>query len=502
MEKEEKPEFIPRVDMALEGGRYFYNWPGYAWRGRRRIHVDILKLRKNVLFLEYEDENILGSRTANDDNIQKIRHEIAYLGLRQERDNYSLSYFYRHICHNRVERTTGKFMLWDVIEARWETKGMRLGYKNEGIDFDAGQDFELLNKFNGMAGLGIVTTHEHCRYAAVGEGGVRYDILRYKRSVPYVQGKLYATIGPKVNPNLTLETGTRFHLRHFDLSPFIEYEHQYDAERREGPVGNLLFTGLRLETHTDELISAFGNRNSFLPALHAGGYYARVLGSDNFHYDSDLAFNLDLYQKDRLTAFFNTGLTLNTTTENMKPHFIGYALEPGIAIDTNQKDLDFFFRHWERHNGNVGGDDPLDGITERYNLIGTRFQSRGMKLGYSNEGIDFDSGQDFEYLRKIDWQVSAGGYFERACYDYDWEAGVKARWDILRYKRKVPYLLAGCSVLAGDNTDGDYSMEAGVRFCGKKGNAKLFTQHRRRENASRFGGYEAKQTMLGLGFAF
>ncbi|HEA46906.1 MAG TPA: hypothetical protein ENH97_00650 [bacterium] len=125
-----------------------------------------------------------------------------------------------------------------------------------------------------------------------------------------------------------------------------------------------------------------------------------------------------------------------------------------------------------------------------------------MKLGYANEGIDFDSGKDFEFLKKVDWKVSAGGYVNTAHYDYDWEAAAGARWDILRHKRKVPYLLANLSLLQGPNTDGDYTMEGGVRFCGKKGSASLFTQYRYRENASRFGGYDAKQTIMGLRFEF
>ncbi len=500
-EEEKKVEFIPRVDMALEAGRYFHNWPGYAWRFRRRFNIDIWRFGNKVLFMEYEDENILGSRTAGDDNPQKIRHEIAYLGLRQEWEKYSLSYFYRHVCHNRVDRTTGKYMLWDVIEARWETKGMRLGYKNEGIDFNSQKEFEILNKFNGMAGLGIVPTHEHVKYSAVGEGGVRYDILRYRNGVPYLLGKVYATTDSRVRPNLTLESGIRFHLKNFDLTPFVEYEHQYDVERREGPVGNFFFTGLRLETHGDELVPTFKRNSSFFPELHVGGYYAKILGSDDFGYDSDLAFNLDLYQRDRFTAFLNTGLAINSTTENQKPHFIGYSLEPGLEIDFEKRVWDFFFRNWSRYNGDVNGD-GLDRITERYKLIGTRFQSRGMKLGYRNEGIDFDSVKDFEFLKKIDWKVSSGGYVNTSNYDYDWEAGAGARWDILRHRRKIPYLLANLSLLQGPNTDGDYTIEGGVRFCGKKGNASLFTQYRYRENASRFGGYDTKQTIMGVGFEF
>lgn len=493
-----KTGFIPRVDMALEGGRYFDNWPGYAWRARRRIHIDIFKSENRVIFMEYEDESILGSQTANDDNLQKVRHEIAYLGLRQEWEKHSLSYFYRHVCHNRIDRTTGKFMLWDVIEARWETKGMRLGYKNEGINFDSREEFELLNKFNGMAGIGAVTTHEHSRYLAVGEGGIRYDILRYRNQVPYLLGKIYTTVDPHWRPSLTLESGIRVHLENFDLTPFIEYEHQYDAVRRSGNVGNFLFTGLRLETHPDELVSAFKRTYLFLPALHAGGYYAKILGSDGFGYDSGLAFNLDLYQRNKFTTFLNTDLDLNTSNENMKPNFISYTLEPGMAINFNKNILDFFFRRWSRHNGNI-----YDGITEGYKLVGSRLQSPGMKVGSRNEGINFDSGKDFEFLKKVGWQISAGGYVHTANYDYDWEAGAKARWDILRHKRRVPYLLAGLSLLQGPNTDGDYSIEAGMRFCGKeRGNANLFTQYRYRENASRFGGYDAKQIILGLGFEF
>lgn len=496
-EKEKKVEFIPRVDMALEMGRYFHNWPGYASRFKRRVNIDIWGFKNKVIFFEYEDENILGSRTASEDDPQKIRHEFVYLGLRREWEKYSLSYSYTHISNNRVDRTIGDIKHWDSVEAKWETKGMRLGYKNEGIDFDPQKEFELLKKSNGMAALGVVTAKEADRYYVIGQGGIRYDILRYRNKIPYFLTKLYATFDPNLNPNLTVETGVRIHLKNFDLTPFIEYTHQYDVERWEGPVANLFFTGLRLETHGNELVPTFKRNSPFLPELHVGGYYAKVLGSDNFGYDSNLAFNLDLYRRDRLTGFLNTSLAVNSSTKNQKPRFIGYSLEPGLAIDFDKNVLDLFFRHWSRHNGNA-----FDGINEGYKLIGTRFQSRGMKLGYANEGINFDSERNFEFLKKVDWKVSAGGYVNTANYDYDWEAGAGARWDILRHKRKVPYLLANLSLLQGPNTDGDYTMEAGVRFCGKKGNASLFTQYRYRENASSFGGYDTKQTIMGLRFEF
>ncbi|HEA46907.1 MAG TPA: hypothetical protein ENH97_00655, partial [bacterium] len=169
------------------------------------------------------------------------------------------------------------------------------------------------------------------RYYVIGQGGIRYDILRYRNKIPYFLTKLYTTVDPKLKPNLTVETGVRIHLKHFDLTPFIEYTHQYDVERWEGPLGNFLFTGLRLETHGDELVPTFKRNSPFLPELHVGGYYAKVLGSDNFGYDSDLAFNLDLYRRDRLTSFLNTSLAVNSSTKNQKPHFIGYSWEPGLA---------------------------------------------------------------------------------------------------------------------------------------------------------------------------
>ncbi len=496
-EGEKKVEFIPRANMALEMGRYFHNWPGYAWRFRRRVNIDLFKFGNKVLFFEYEDESILGSNRVSEDDPHKTCHELTYLGLRQEWEKSSLSFFYTHICHNWVDRTTSKSRLWDVVGARWETKGMRLGYKNEGIDFDSQKEFEFLNKFNGMASLSAVTTSGNGRYYAISEGGIRYDILRYRNGIPYLLTNLSATFDSNLKPNLTVESGVRFHLKNFDLTPFIEYGHQYDLERWEGSVANLFFTGLRLETHGDELVPTFRRNSPFLPELHVGGHYAKILGSDEFGWDSDVAFNLDLYRRDRLTAFLNTGLAINTSTKNQKPYYLGYSLEPGLAIDFDKNVLDLFFRHWSRHDGKAH-----DGITEGYKLIGTRFQSRGMKLGYANEGIDFDSERNFEFLKKVDWKVSAGGYANTANYDYDWEAEAGARWDILRHKRKIPYLLANLRLLQGPNTDGDYTMEAGVRFCGKKGDASLFTQYRYRENASRFGGYEAKQTIMGVRFEF
>ncbi|HEA46938.1 MAG TPA: ComEA family DNA-binding protein, partial [bacterium] len=199
-------EFMPRVDMALETGRYFHNWPGYAWRFRRRINIDIWRFENKVLFFKYEDENILGSRTASEDDPQKIRHEFVYLGLRQEWEKYSLSYSYTHISNNRVDRTIGDIKHWDTVEAKWETKGMRLGYKNEGIDFDPQKEFELLKKFHGMAALGVVTAKEAARYYVIGQGGIRYDILRYRNKIPYFLTKLYTTVDPKLKPNLTVET--------------------------------------------------------------------------------------------------------------------------------------------------------------------------------------------------------------------------------------------------------------------------------------------------------
>ena len=145
----------------------------------------------------------------------------------------------------------------------------------------------------------------------------------------------------------------------------------------------------------------------------------------------------------------------------MFPRYIKQDAEGGVSYKSDFINalIEPYYRYFRNDEGNY-----YKGYTERYSSAGLRIQSRNMKTGYANKGIDFDSPENLESINTIDWMVSAERVFNKFYYDYDWECGILARWNIFRYRKIIPFMSAGIRFLIDENSDEIYTLESGLRI--------------------------------------
>ena len=487
--------FMPNVNMLIESVYYSSNKADYSAKFQRLIQMDVLRFRNISLGLEFNEETTLGGPKYSSEEPYNLRNSIRYLNLRYDGNKRSFGLFYNHFCDNGIERSGGE-RGWDVMGLELMTKNMRYGHKNYGIDFNEQKEFEFLSQFGYTISLAKKVTERGQELEAIGELSLRWDILRYKNYIPYLELGLNPIWGSESRWDYHFELGTRINYRRAILAPFIRYSYQHDLDRWKGESEHFFMLGLRLETLSKEYIDSLEKKGGFSPQVHMEGYYANLVGADDFEWNGNLSLNIDFLQEEFLRVFLNTNVDNLSPSGEWRPRFVTYQLEPGIGIDENEKSLEFIYRQSLRYDVNAS-----DGFTEKSGLLGIRGRTKGMRTGYKNEGIDFSSPKRFECLKKIDWQVLKGRYIYTSEYNYDWNIRLCARWDILRHIRKILYLEGNLNFLIGDNSDLEYYIESGIRFH-DVGDITFFGRYQHRRNVDRFGGYSDNYTLAGIRFEF
>ena len=489
-------KFIPEVNMMIESSVYDSNQLDYKSRFQRLIQMDVLRYSDISLGFEYNEETVLGGPGYSSDEPYNLRHRLKYLNLRHDREEKSLSLFYKHTCVNGIDRSGGE-RSWDVIGLELETKNMRCGYKNDGIKIDSQKEFEFLSQIGYAVSLGKVVVKRNPEAEAIGEFSLRWDILRYKNYIPYLELGLQSIWGSELRLDYNLELGTRINYTKAFLAPFIKYSYEHDIDRWKGIDEHFFMAGLRLETLSRDDYSLIPQEQfGMFPQINMEGYYANLVGAEAFEWNGNVSLNIDFFRGENLRTFLNTNVDILSPDRAFRPRFITYTLEPGIGLSDEEKFLDLIFHHTSRYDGNTS-----DGFIEHTGLIGLRQETIGMKTGYKNEGIDFTSPKRFEFLKKIDWEVVGGRYIYTSDYDYDWNVELSARWDILRHIKKIPYLEGNLNFLLGKGIDIEYYIETGVRLH-DVGDITVFSRYQHEANIDRFGGYDKGYVLAGVRIEF
>ena len=494
-EDERLIKFIPEVNMMIEYSVYDSNQLNYKSRFQRLIQMDILRYRDISWGLEFNEETTSGGPAYSSDEPYNLRNRIRYLNLRYDGVERSFGFFYSHTCDNGIDRLGGE-RGWDVVGLELMTKNMRYGHKNYGINFNAQKEFEFLSQFGYAISLAKKVTEREQELEATGELSLRWDILRYKNYIPYLELGLNPIWGSQSRWDYDLELGTRINYSRAVLSPFLRYSYRHDLERWKGESEHFFMVGIRLETLSKEYRDSLKKREGFSPQMHMEGYYANLVGAEDFEWNGNVSLNIDLFQAENLRGFLNTNVDSISPSGAYRPRFLTYQIEPGIGIEQDNKSLEFIYRQGLRYDVNAA-----DGFTEKSGLVGIRGRTKGMRTGYKNKGIDFSSPKRFEFLKKIDWQVLGGRYIYTSDYDYDWNIEFGARWDILRHVRKILYLEGNLDFLIGNNADSDYYIESGVRFH-DIGDITFFGRYQHRKNVDRFEGYSDDYILAGIRFEF
>jgi hypothetical protein len=71
---------------------------------------------------------------------------------------------------------------------------------------------------------------------------------------------------------------------------------------------------------------------------------------------------------------------------------------------------------------------------------------------------------DILLLKRIDWSISAYKTIQENYYDVDWEFDFSIRWNILQYKRLIPYIAAEFDLIKNIKYDKIYRMEPGIKL--------------------------------------
>ena len=109
------------------------------------------------------------------------------------------------------------------------SKNMRVGMKDRGINFDSPNAFEFLGRFAEGLWLSKVFTRENINLNWDFKGKLRFDILRYRRLVPYVEVEGELLVGNIARIAPSAEVGVRYHISKVDITPFFRWSRDQEA---------------------------------------------------------------------------------------------------------------------------------------------------------------------------------------------------------------------------------------------------------------------------------
>jgi hypothetical protein len=493
-------EFLPSAVLLIDGEFYAENDAGYTMIAHRVIGFDILRYRDIVLSFSV-DENIRYKDSGSNYFYPYLIHnQMDFVNLRWELPQGSLSWFIDHACNNNINKDVAGSMRvrWYGTGLRWETHGMRLGHRND-ITFGTVESFEVLNSINyGFSAAKSLSTRYH-NYTMIVRGALRYDPLRYYILVPYLEGSFAALVEDRVRIDRALEAGLRIHVQNVDISPYVGYKRRHDVDLENINAMDFYLVGFRMEA----LLKGSGWKDEkeikmplLLPGVHFSGSYGHYVVDEYLYFNSDILFEVDLIRIENLSVFLNSRLSHNSSSKSkgLYPRYLWYTAESGLSYRLRilRILIEPFYRYGRFDEGNY-----YRGYNEQYQMIGLRLESRGMKIGYINDGINFGGGRDFGWLNSINWLISAGRIVQESSYSYDWEFQLQLRWDILRYWVIIPYLSGAIGFIRDESSVWEYAAETGMRMHFNL-DLMLFYQYKHRTEPDIPNGIDGRYHLVGV----
>jgi hypothetical protein len=502
-------KFFPRIGISVEYGGYIVQQDNFSSLLRRHLTMDLLQYRRHIFYLEFNERFFLGI-PGNKWNFNLMKYDIAMLGYRYDFGDFYVGLLLHHQCNNIVR---SKNYDKDIDRERsntydlgveFLTKNMRTGMKDRGINFDSPDNFEFLGHLGGRFWVAKVLSSERINLSWLIESKVRYDIFRYKRLVPYVEATGKLMTGPVTRLAPSVELGTRYHLATMDITPFLEWSRNQEALiisnnplQTSFIAKNSLLAGLRLETllDADTFKVREGNGLQFFPETHGQAGYALFLNNRNFNGNGFLQVDFEALRWHPWTIFFYTGMNYITANQDFRPEKVTFWIQYGLTYAWNRYFVEgFMVNNWKLDS------DVYRGTSEQANLGGVRAGTRGMKPGHYNDGISFQGPESFQWLNNWNVQGSAGHYFQNRDWQYLWDLAAQVRWDVLRWRRMVPYCQAEINWMAGGGQTKnavEYAFEPGLRFHGVLDLA-VYYRFQHRDNILFFGGPAENENLIGL----
>ncbi len=501
---------MPRVGVGVEYGGFILRDGDFSSALRRRVEVDALQYRRHIIYLEFDEETSWGI-PADRWEFNRMRHRLYMIGYRYDLGNHYLGLFFHHRCHNPFH--TEKFQGYVgrsreniyFVGMEFLSKSMRLGMKDQGINFESGPAFEFLGRWHYWLSVLKTVEKDKSNLNWLLRAQVRLDLLRYYWLIPYLEvgsELLIRSSGTRLSP--WGEGGIRCRLRDkMDFTPFLRGgRSQEEIIGDDGvslrPVAhNFLFGGARLEFLLDEYSvarAAQAGQMHLLPEIHGTLDYGLYLKSRFFNGRGKMELDFEVLRYDPWTFFLYTDLGFDTRKTDFKPDKVTYRLQYGLTYMRGRYFAEAFLDHSRRLDS-----DTFRNVSERANLAGLRLGTKGMKPGHVNDGISF-APETFQWLHNLNVQANAGHFFDNRDWQYLWNVAAQARWDFLRWRFIIPYLQGELNWLAGGGSTKDafeYAVEPGLRFHGIFDLA-LYYRFQHRENVTRFQGPSESQSVVGL----
>jgi len=501
---------MPRIGLSLEYGGFVVHQDNFASQLDRRLEIDLLQYRRHIFYMEFHEKTFFGIPD-NKWQFNLFRYDATLAGYRYDFGNFYLGAFLHHQCNNLILTQTYNTSIdrerANLYSVGFEflTKNMRLGMKDRGINFDSLDSFEFLGRLGGGFWVSKVYVKDRINVDWLIKGQARWDILRYRRAVPYVEVTGEVLAGPETRCIPSVELGTRFHFARFDLTPFFKWTRDQEAliiqgnpEKVSFIAKNSLFGGARLETLLDA--QTFNTPPGcqglqFLPEIHGLANYAAFLNSPRFKGNGNIELDLEALRWQYWTIFFYTDLNFDTRKEDLKPDKVNYWLQYGLTFSWERYFIEGFVKNDRRLDSNI-----YQGPTERANLAGLRAGTKGMKPGHYNDGISFTGPAAFEFINNWNAQASCGHFFSNREWQYLWNINAQVRWDPMRWHFIVPYIQGGVNWQSGGGSTSDtteYEVEPGLRFHGVLDLA-IYYRYQHRENVRYFRGPSANESLVGI----
>lgn len=515
---EESPErpkllFLPYIGVAQDYSGFIVNRGDASSLWRRECNVDLFQYGRHIIHLEFRDDTSLGVPQDRWDP-NRLYYRMQTPGYRYDLGDHYLGVNVDHWCLNnyRTEKfhgnSTGRPQVSVYLLAlEFMTKSMRLGMKDQGIDFDGPRAFEWLGRWHYRASLGKTFDNFPATLHLTWEAKLqaRWDLFRYRRLVAYLEGGAEVWQGQGWLFFPYGEVGVRLHLGdRVYLIPYLSGGRRpelFEHPRRENLINiqgqKFLSGGLRLEAALSPRGAAGPPREDdwqFLPEIHGNAGYAWLMHSCCYGFTGGIELDLEVLRRGPWTLFLYNGFFVDTGRSDLTVVKGRYWLQYGLTYTREPFFGEAFVDHGMRLDGK-----NWNRISERSHNAGLRLGTQGMKPGYFNYGITFDE-SGFHWLNRLNAQVSAGHFFQNRDWQYLWNLSAQGRWDLCRYSMFVPYVAGEVTWLNGGGASPDavnYAGEAGVRIHGYF-DMNIYYRFQHQENGRYFRGPPDNRSLIGV----
>jgi len=465
--------FLTDVNAAIEAAGVYGG--DYNARITREVQFDALRIERWFLHFGFQEENLF------DPSPSQLNHELEYLGIGYETAYGRIKLFWDHTCYNpsrKLPKEKRNDIHWNELGIGFETVGMMLGHKNDGIEFDSG--FEWLNSINWRASASKIFQRTENKYEWILKLGVRDDVFKWGNHVFYIELEVDSTYddrGIRLNP--CVEMGDRIRLKeNIALIPFVSYEHFHDWYSL-GEGEDFFFAGLGLEMglgheKPDNLSNPEKLRISWTPRIHIDGGYASIVSNEDYGYSSDVNFDLDILRLGQNKTFsLNSYVGILTLPDDLNPYLVVYEIGPSLEIDSDIFDIRIFHSY-----SNLYGLTDT-GVIRDYHLLGSE-----LKNNYA-----------FHWNLNWNWNVQIGGYPSTKNFDFwgDLRGSLGLNF---RIKKITPYIHCSGHYLLGRSSVFGYAIEAGGKISGKSGDLRLYVSFQDDFDVFRF--ERGTQALLGF----